>query len=176
MPTSAVLQNPQSAAADSGMPESAVLQPPTQPMEGVTDHSVPPEMYKIQEEPEHFSTDSAADSESDSSNQPWVYPSTDIREKRKRERRLARKALQAKATDSGAAAGAMVPPTKPLLKSDVSRNSRTYIWNSSNKKSQVLKTSLLQKKCRSMGSTFTSKSSPAMRPKTVGSRLGRCPG
>ena len=46
MPTSAVLQNPQSAAADSGMPESAVLQPPTQPMEGVTDQSVPPEMYK----------------------------------------------------------------------------------------------------------------------------------
>ena len=119
MPTSAVLQNPQSAAADSGMPESAVLQPPTQPMEGVTDHSVPPEMSKIQEEPERYSTDSAADSESDSSNQPWVYPSTDIREKRKRERRLARKALQAKATDSGAAAGAMVPPSKPLLKSDV---------------------------------------------------------
>ena len=139
MPASAVLQNPQSAAADSGMPESTVLQPPTQPMEGVTEQSVPPDMSKLQDEPGHYSTDSAADSESDSSGQPWVYSSTDIREKRKRERRLARKALQAKATNSDTAAGAKVPPTKPLFKHDVSRNRRPYIWNSSNKKSQVPK-------------------------------------
>ena len=145
-PASVVLQNPQSAAAGSGMPESAVLQPPTQPMEGVTEQSVPPDMSKLQDEPVRYSTDSgadSADSETDSSGQPWLYSSTDVREKRKRERRLARKALRAKATNSDTAAGAKVPPsnplppTKPLYKADVPKNRRPYIWNSSNKKSLV---------------------------------------
>ena len=145
-PASVVLQNPQSAAADSGRPESAVLHPQIQPMEGVTEQSVPPDMSKLQDEQPRYSTDSGADSaesETDSSVQPWKYPSTDVREKRKRERRLARKALRAKATDSDTAAGANVPssnpppPTKPLYKADVPKNRRPYIWNSSNKKSLV---------------------------------------
>ena len=139
IPASAVLQHPQTAAADSGILESAVLQSQTQPMDGVTDLSVPPEMSQIQEEPGHYSTDSAADSESDSSNKPWMFPSMDIREKRKRERRLARKASQVKVTDSGTVVDAMKPPSQPLLKADVSRSSRTYIWNSGNKKAQFPK-------------------------------------
>ena len=67
MPATVVLQNPQTAAVGSGMPESTVLQPPTQPMEGVTEQSVPPEMSNLQDEPEHYGSDSTADSESDSS-------------------------------------------------------------------------------------------------------------
>ena len=134
MPASVVLQNPQSAAAGSGMPESAVLQN-IQSMEGVTE-SVPPEMLQFRDEAGHHST---ADGESDSSSQPWKFASTDIRENRKREQWLARKALQAKASDSSAAAGAREPPTTPLLKSDVSKNRRTYIWNARSKKTQVPK-------------------------------------
>ena len=134
MPASVVLQNLQSAAAGSGMPESAVLQN-LQPMEGVTE-SVPPEMLQFQDESGHYST---ADGESDSSSQPWKFASTDIRENRKREQWLARKALQAKASDSSTAAGAREPPTTPLLKSDVSKNRRTYIWNARSKKTQVPK-------------------------------------
>ena len=138
IPAPAVLQNPQTAAADSGILESAVLQTQSLPMDGVTDSSVPPEMSHIQEEPERYSTDSAADSESDSSNN-WRFPSMDIREKRKRERRLARKASQVNVTDSSTAVDAMKPPTKPLFKADVTKNSRTYIWNSGSKKAQFPK-------------------------------------
>ena len=139
IPASAVLQQPQTAAADSGILESAVLQTQSQPMDGVTDSSVPPEMSQIQEEPEHYSTDSAADSESDSSDQTWRFQSMDVREKRKKERRLARKASQVKGTDSSTAVDTMKPPTKPLLKADVTKNSRTYIWNSGSKKAQFPK-------------------------------------
>ena len=135
MPASAVLQKLQSAAADSGMPESAVLQPPIQPMEGVTEQSEAPDMSKLQDESEDFST---AESESDSSDKNWMFPSSDVREKKKKERRLARKALRAEATsDSNTAVSAKAPPTKPLYKHDVSKDRRTYIWNSSNRKSQV---------------------------------------
>ena len=136
IPASAVLQNPQTAAADSGILESAVLQIQPQPMDGVTDTSVPPEMSYIQEEPERYST---AESESDSSEQNWRFQSVDVREKRKKERRLARKASQVKGTDSSTAVEAMQPPNKPLLKADVTKNSRTYIWNSGSKKAQFPK-------------------------------------
>ena len=136
IPASAVLQKPQTAAADSGILESAVLQTQPQPMDGVTDSSVPPEMSHIQEEPERYST---ADSESDSSEQNWRFQSVNVREKRKKERWLARKASQVKGTDSSTAVEAMQPPNKPLLKVDVTKNSRTYIWNSGSKKAQFPK-------------------------------------
>ena len=135
MPESVVLQKLQSAAAGSGMPESAVLQPPIQSMEGVTE-SVPSDMLQSQDGSGHHGD---AEGESDASNQQWRFASTDIRELRKKEQWLARKALQAKAPDSGAAAGASVPPTTPLLKSDVSRSRRTYIWNARSRKTQVPK-------------------------------------
>ena len=142
MPVSVVLQTTQTAAADSGKLESAVLQLQNQPMEGVTEQSAAPDMSKPQDESENFST---AESESDSSD--WKFQSTDRREKlKKKERRLARKALREEATsDSNTAVGAKelptnpptIPPTKPLYKHDVSKEKRIYIWNSSNKKSQV---------------------------------------
>ena len=136
IPASAVLPKPQTAAADTGLPVSAVLQSQSQPMEGDTDSSVPPEMYQIQVESDSYGS---ASSESDSADKNWTFQSTDIREKRKKKRRLERKASKVKGTDSNTAAGAMQPPVKPLLKVDVIKNSRTYIWNSGSKKAQFPK-------------------------------------
>ena len=133
-PATAVLPQSQLAAASTGIPVSAVLQ--THPMEGDTDSSVPSEMYKIQHESDPYSS---ADSETDSFNQSsgWTM-CEDIREKKKRLRHE-RKSSNDAATDSSTDVDTMKAPAKPLLKVDVLKTSRTYLWNTGGKKAQVPK-------------------------------------
>ena len=113
---------------------SAVLQ--SQPMEGDTDSSVPSEMFKPQKESEHYSS---AESETDSFTQPTgrIY-CTDIREKKKKQRRE-RKASNVPVTDSSTDIETMKAPALPLLKADVPKTSRIYLWNTGGKKAQVPK-------------------------------------
>ena len=133
-PASAVLLQSQLAAAPTGIPVPAVLQ--SQPMEGDTDSSVPSEMYKPQQESEHYGS---AESETDSFNQPTgkIY-CEDIREKKKKQRRE-RKASNVPVTDSSTDVEAMKAPALPLLKVDVPKISHTFLWNSGGKKAQVPK-------------------------------------
>ena len=130
---SAVLPQPQLAAASTGPPVSAVLQP--QSMEGVTDSSVPPEMFQIQNESDSYGS---ADSETDSVTQVGWIKYEDVREKKKRQRRE-RNSSNVDATNSNTVVDILKPPTKPLLKVDVIKTSRTYIWNTGSKKAQVPK-------------------------------------
>ena len=131
---SAVLLQSQPAAAPTGIPVPAVLQ--SQPMEGDTDSSVPPEMFKLQPEPAHYSS---AESDTDSFNQKvWKIYCTDVREKKRKQRRE-RKSSNVPATESSTDAEAMKAPQLPLLKADVPKTSRTFLWNSGGKKAQVPK-------------------------------------
>ena len=105
-------------------------------MEGVTDSSVPPEMFKIQTESDPYGS---ADSETDYVNQPtgWIKYE-DIREKKKRQKHE-RNSSNVDATDSNTVVDIMKPPAKPLLKADVIKTSHTYLWNTGSKKAQVPK-------------------------------------
>ena len=135
IPASAVLLQTQSAAAATGIPVPAVMQ--SQPMEGVTGSPVPPEMYKIQPEPEGYSS---AESDTDSFNAKGgtIY-CHDVREVRKRKQRRERKSSKVPVTDSSMDAETMKAPQQPLLKADVPKTSCTFLWNSGGKKAQVQK-------------------------------------
>ena len=126
----------QSAAAATGNPVPAVMQ--TQPMEGVTGIPVPPEVFQIQSDPEHYST-AGSDSESPYYSKGDGTYCHDIREV-KRKQRPKRKSSKVSGTDSGSEVATIKPPqTKPLLKADIPKTSRTFLWNSGGKKVQVPK-------------------------------------
>ena len=125
----------QSAAAVTGNPVPAVMQ--TQPMEGVTGTPVPPEMFQIQPDPETFSS-AGSDSESAYYSKGDAIYCHDIREVKKKQRHK-RNSSKVSGTDSSAEVATMKAPQKPLLKADVPKTSRTFLWNSGGKKVQVPK-------------------------------------